>query len=405
MKIYYIYHSGFIIETEESNLIFDYYKIPNENRGNFKLQDFILKNKNTIFFSSHNHGDHFNKEIFNWENNRNVYYILSDDIEYFGKEKENKYFVKEGDVLEIAGLKIRVFGSSDEGVSFYVETKDKKFFHSGDLNWWYWPDDTKEEEVYMETLYKGIVDKIKQEIGNETIDYLFCPVDPRLEKYYSLGAEYIVTKLNIRNLIPMHMWDNYQIINSLKEKLKAVTILKIEKNCEKIIEIMEGKSMVIRMAKEDDVKKIAQIELECFPIAEAAEEETLEKRYQAFKENFIVAEVEGKVIGFINGCTTDKPELGDELYHDANLHKPDGDYQTVFGLDVLPEYRNQGIAEKLLNKLIELSKERGKKGMILTCKDHLVHYYSKFGFEHKGVSASSHGGAKWNDMYLDLLGK
>lgn len=161
----------------------------------------------------------------------------------------------------------------------------------------------------------------------------------------------------------------------------------------------------IRMAKKEDVKKIAEIEARCFPVAEAAEEETLEKRYEAFSKNFIVAEKDGEVIGFINGCTTDKPELGDELYHYPNLHKPNGDYQTVFGLDVLPEYRKQGIAEKLLNELIRLSKERGKKGVILTCKDHLIHYYEKFGFEHQGVSESSHGGAKWNDMYLKLENK
>ena len=56
-------------------------------------------------------------------------------------------------------------------------------------------------------------------------------------------------------------------------------------------------------------------------------------------------------------------------------------------LDVVPEYRKQGIAEELLKKLIGLSIERGKKGVVLTCKDHLVHYYSKFGFKHLGISS------------------
>lgn len=74
----------------------------------------------------------------------------------------------------------------------------------------------------------------------------------------------------------------------------------------------------------------------------------------------------------------------------------------MFGLDVLPEYRKTGVAAKLLNEMINLSKVRGKKGIILTCKDHLIHYYEKFGFENQGVSASSHGGAKWNNMFLGL---
>lgn len=158
--------------------------------------------------------------------------------------------------------------------------------------------------------------------------------------------------------------------------------------------------MEIREANRADLEEIIVIEGECFPVAEAAKEEDIRKRFYAFKENFIVAVKDGKVIGFINGCTTDKPELPDELYHDTKLHNPNGDYQTVFGLDVLPEFRKNGVAEKLLNRLIELSKERGKKGMVLTCKDHLVHYYEKFGFKNHGVSDSSHGGAKWNDMIL-----
>lgn len=90
----------------------------------------------------------------------------------------------------------------------------------------------------------------------------------------------------------------------------------------------------------------------------------------------------------------------DELYHNVSLHNPDGDYQTIFGLDVLPAYRRQGIAAALMNHLIEISKKRGKKGMILTCKDYLIHYYKTFGYKHQGVSSSTHGGAIWNDMLL-----
>ena len=156
----------------------------------------------------------------------------------------------------------------------------------------------------------------------------------------------------------------------------------------------------IRQATIEDLNEIINIEKECFPPAEAAQAEDFYERYNAFKENFFVAVREGKVVGFINGCTTSSPELPDELYHEATLHNPDGDYQTVFGLDVLPEYRKNGIASKLLNHLIKISEVRGKKGVVLTCKDYLVHYYKKFGFDHRGVSESSHGGAKWNDMVL-----
>ncbi|MDU1910080.1 GNAT family N-acetyltransferase [Fusobacterium sp.] len=162
------------------------------------------------------------------------------------------------------------------------------------------------------------------------------------------------------------------------------------------------KMLEIRMAEKNDVEKIVKIEQECFPAAEAAKEEDIYKRFEAFGENFIVAVENGKVIGFVNGCTTDKPELPDELYHNTLLHKAAGGYQTVFGLDVLPEYRKKGVAGELLKYMISLSRKRNKKGIILTCKDYLIGYYEKFGFENQGVSASSHGGAKWNNMFLNL---
>ncbi len=158
--------------------------------------------------------------------------------------------------------------------------------------------------------------------------------------------------------------------------------------------------MEIRLACKDDLKEMIKIESICFPSAEAASEEVMTERFEAFSENFLVAVEDNKVVGFINGCTTDKASLPDKLYHDVKLHNPNGRFQTVFGLDVLPQYRNKGTAAILLEEFISLAKERGKNGMVLTCKDYLVHYYEKFGFVHEGISTSSHGGAKWNDMIL-----
>ena len=156
--------------------------------------------------------------------------------------------------------------------------------------------------------------------------------------------------------------------------------------------------IVIRNAKHTEADLLAEIEGECFPPAEAASREAIHERMETFLENFFVAESDGTVIGFINGGTTDKQELPDELYHDAGLHKPDGAYQTVFGLNVLPAYRHQGIAGKLLDHLSDISAKSGKKGVILTCKEHLIGFYESHGFVNHGVSDSEHGGAVWYDM-------
>ena len=166
--------------------------------------------------------------------------------------------------------------------------------------------------------------------------------------------------------------------------------------------IKENIEIIIRFAEKKDLDTIIEIESICFPKEEAATEKSFRERFESFPENFLVAEIknEKKLIGFINGCTTDKPDLPDILYERADLHKKDGDYQTVFGIDTLPEYRRQGVAAHLMNNLINLSKKRGKKGIVLTCKDYLIHFYEKFGYKNQGVSKSCHGGAKWNDMLL-----
>lgn len=156
----------------------------------------------------------------------------------------------------------------------------------------------------------------------------------------------------------------------------------------------------IRRVNIDDLDAVTEVEAICFPKAEAATRASFEQRIKTFPDSFFVAEIDEKIIGFINGCIINETAIYDELFNDASLHVPDGDYQTIFGLDVIPDYRNQGIAAQLMNHMIEVSRLDGRKGIILTCKEKLIHYYSKFGYVNKGISNSTHGGTKWYDMIL-----
>lgn len=158
----------------------------------------------------------------------------------------------------------------------------------------------------------------------------------------------------------------------------------------------------IRRVTIEDLDAVSEVEASCFPEAEAATKSSLEQRIKTFPESFFVAEIDGKIIGFINGCITNSTTIFDELFSDAALHIQNGDYQAIFGLDVISDYRNQGIAAQLMNDIIELSRLNDRKGLILTCKEHLIHYYSKFGFENKGISKSEHGGSEWYDMILEF---
>lgn len=160
--------------------------------------------------------------------------------------------------------------------------------------------------------------------------------------------------------------------------------------------------ILIRQVRPEDLDAVARVEAVCFPEAEAAGRESFSRRIAAFPESFLVAEAGGDLIGFINGCVTGERTIRDEMFEDESLHDPKGSYQSIFGLDVVPEYRRRGIASQLMKALIGRAKKQGRKGLILTCKDRLIGYYETFGYRSLGVSASVHGGAVWYDMILEF---
>jgi len=160
--------------------------------------------------------------------------------------------------------------------------------------------------------------------------------------------------------------------------------------------------MVIRQATMDDLDGITEVERVCFPPLEAAPRESFERRLAAFMDCFLVAELDGKIIGFVQGCMTNEQVIVDEMFSDISHHDVDGDYQAIFGFAVVPAHRGTGVAQKLMYEFIELTKTREKKGLILTCKEHRIDYYAGYGYEKLGISQSCHGGAVWYDMILIL---
>lgn len=161
-------------------------------------------------------------------------------------------------------------------------------------------------------------------------------------------------------------------------------------------------TLTIRPVTPADAGILTEIEAACFPPAEACPYENFEKRLAVFSEGFLILEKNGRPVGFIDGMVTDQPTISDDMFADASMHNPEGRWQSIFGLAVRPEERRQGYAGMLIRAFIEKARNEGRRGLILTCKDHLVHYYASFGFVLGGVSASVHGGAKWNDMTLDF---
>jgi len=212
MIITYIHHSCFLVETKSCAMIFDYYT------DDGSLGEIISKlDKPLYVFSSHFHGDHFSPQIFKWRGNKaDIKYILSRDIleEGMAQEKDG-FFIEKSDIWQDENIRVKAYGSTDAGISFYVEADGFKIFHAGDLNNWHWADEAEEEESKgYETAYHKELAEISGEI--KELDILMFPVDKRLGTDYYKGAEEFIEKIETRAFVPMHFWKDYESANAFK---------------------------------------------------------------------------------------------------------------------------------------------------------------------------------------------
>lgn len=217
MKITYIAHSGFSVETDTMTLLFDYYK--------GTLPSFPA-DKPLYVFASHFHSDHFNPDIFQLaEHYPEVHYILSHDI-WTSRKKyirsgipetffEKAVILRAHETKKIsADITVTTLRSTDMGVAFLIHCNGKTIYHAGDLNWWRWEGDTKQEIGNMEANFKREI----QTLADTPIDIAFIPLDPRQETFYCLGMNYFLDMVSVRHVFPMHFWDDYKIVSRYLEE-------------------------------------------------------------------------------------------------------------------------------------------------------------------------------------------
>ena len=205
MHITRIYHSGFLVETEEYFLLFDYFK--------GQLPD--LSGKKIIVFVSHGHGDHYHPDIFKLQQKyEQVSYVLYHKIT--NQTASNRLLVKSHEEYEWEGITIRTLQSTDEGCAFLVKADGKTFYHAGDLNWWHWEDETQQFNLWQKGMYKKETDSLQ----NEIIDCGFVVLDPRQEHNALLGMLELLKKCQIKHIFPMHFdeWGGREAIEPYLEQ-------------------------------------------------------------------------------------------------------------------------------------------------------------------------------------------
>ena len=159
--------------------------------------------------------------------------------------------------------------------------------------------------------------------------------------------------------------------------------------------------MEIRHATKHDISAISDVEAKCFPPSEAASEKAFTGRIENYGNHFWLMYENDKLIAFVDGFVTDESDLTDEMFADATMHDENGAWQMIFGVNTLPEYRNNGYASELLRRAVDEAKEQGRKGVVLTCKDKLLPFYARLGFVDEGITdKSTHGNAVWHQMRI-----
>ena len=157
-----------------------------------------------------------------------------------------------------------------------------------------------------------------------------------------------------------------------------------------------------RSINPDEVEQAIAIEQICFPPNEACSPKAMTERIAMVPQLFLVAidKSTGKLAGFLNGVATDEEKFRDEFFTDIDLCDENGKNVMLLGLDVLPEYRGQGLARELVYRYSQREKANGRKKLFLTCLEQKVEMYKKFGLLDLGIADSTWGGEEWHEMVL-----
>jgi len=207
MKVRYIHHSCFLIETDRFYYLFDYAE------GVLPEMD---AEKPVFVLSSHVHADHYNPEVFSLlsaAGMRHVRAILSEDIVL--PESAQALQVSPGREYDLGPRqRLTTFQSTDLGVAFLIEDQNTLIYHAGDLNDWVWEEESAAYNEQMTVDYRRQIDLLAEKLNQREIDAAFVVLDPRQEKDYDRGLCYFLENVSAKQVYPMHYWGKPAVINT-----------------------------------------------------------------------------------------------------------------------------------------------------------------------------------------------
>ncbi len=159
---------------------------------------------------------------------------------------------------------------------------------------------------------------------------------------------------------------------------------------------------IFRNAHPADADRCFEIETSAYEGDEAATLGKIATRINTYPEGFLIAEAEGKVVGFINSGCAHEVEMSDEAFKELVGHDADAPNVVIMSVVVDPSQQGKGLSRALMDEFIQRMQKMGKASIHLMCKEHYVPLYTKFGYRYRQPSASDHGGMAWHEMSMDL---
>ena len=143
----------------------------------------------------------------------------------------------------------------------------------------------------------------------------------------------------------------------------------------------------IRTVKMDDLDAIVELESSAFHMSEDMTRKDMIGRIENYPDTFLVAQVDGKVVGHVFGPVSKERYIKDELYFKNQPNNAQYHYQTILSLATNQEYRKQGIASALIEELCKIAQSQDRRAITLTCLPKLFHFYEKRGFINEGKTS------------------
>jgi L-ascorbate metabolism protein UlaG (beta-lactamase superfamily) len=194
VRLHYLGHSGWLIQTRTTTVLVDAVGITANGRHDPTIHPALPSKLPNLVVVSHGHPDHFSDQLVRSAIAAKVPVVLGHDIAAI----PNTVTLRPRTTTTVGNIKLTAIESTDEGIGLLIDVDGFRIYHSGDHALWV-------EQLRQQ--YEGEIDWLAEQVGSVDVVLaavatgMACEVRPTLLE----GARYAAAKLKARWLVPMHV--------------------------------------------------------------------------------------------------------------------------------------------------------------------------------------------------------